>query len=71
MEIPYQELSRDALRGLIEQFVLQEGTNYGDREYGLDQKVAQVERQLQEGHAAIVFDAETETCFIQPRRRRL
>lgn len=62
--IPFQELSADALRGVIESFVLREGTEYGDREYTLDEKVAQVLRQLERGEARILFYPVTETVDI-------
>jgi uncharacterized protein YheU (UPF0270 family) len=44
--------------------VLREGTEYGERDVSLDQKVAQVERQLQRGEAQIVFDPESQTIDI-------
>ena len=62
--VPYTELSDDALRGVLESFVLREGTEYGERDVSLDQKVAQVTRQLQRGEAQIVFDPESETIDI-------
>jgi uncharacterized protein len=62
--VPYTELSADALRGVVESFVLREGTEYGERDVSLDQKVAQVERQLQRGEAQIVFDPESQTIDI-------
>jgi len=62
--IPYAELSEDALRGVLESFVLREGTEYGERDVSLDQKVAQVTRQLRRGEAQIVFDPGTETVDI-------
>jgi uncharacterized protein YheU (UPF0270 family) len=62
--VPYTELSEDALRGVLESFVLREGTEYGERDVSLDQKVAQVERQLKRGEAQIVFDPESETIDI-------
>jgi len=62
--IPYAELSEDALRGVLESFVLREGTEYGERDFSLDQKIAQVSRQLQRGEAQIVFDPGTETIDI-------
>jgi uncharacterized protein len=62
--IPYAELSEDALRGVLESFVLREGTEYGERDFSLDQKVAQVTRQLRRGEAHIVFDPQTETIDI-------
>jgi uncharacterized protein YheU (UPF0270 family) len=62
--VPYTELSEDALRGVLESFVLREGTEYGERDVSLDQKVAQVAKQLQRGEAQIVFDPESETIDI-------
>jgi uncharacterized protein YheU (UPF0270 family) len=62
--IPYQELSSDALRSVIESFVLREGTDYGMHEYSLDQKVAHVMRQLERGEAHILFDPNTESVAI-------
>lgn len=64
IEIPHTELSVDALRGVIESFVLREGTDYGDREFSLEQKVAHVEAQLQRGEARILFDPNSETVHI-------
>ncbi len=66
--VPHQELSVDALRGVVESFVLREGTDYGDRDVSFDTKVAQVIRQLERGEAGIVFDAATETIDIVVKR---
>ncbi len=54
--VPHQELSPVALRGLIEAFVLREGTDYGAREVSFETKVAQVAAQLAAGEAQIWFD---------------
>jgi uncharacterized protein len=62
--IPYRDLSATALRGVLESFVLREGTDYGEREVSLDQKVAQVLRQLERGEAQIVFDPVMESVDI-------
>ena len=40
--IPAEQLSADALQGLIEEFITREGTDYGEVEWSLDQKVAQL-----------------------------
>lgn len=63
--IPHTELSPDALRGVIESFVLREGTEYGEREFSLDEKVAHVMRQLERGEARIVFDLVSESVDIE------
>ena len=62
--VPHTELSEEALRGVVESFVLREGTDYGEREFSLDQKVDHVLRQLRRGEARIVFDPATETIDI-------
>jgi len=67
--IPPDSLSPAALRGVIEAFVLREGTDYGHAEYSLDAKCRAVERQLREGRAEIWFDPRTETIDIRPAHR--
>ena len=64
MEIPHRDLSDEALRGVIESFVLREGTDYGQRDYSLEEKMAEVMRQLDRGEAVIVFDPDSETVSI-------
>ncbi len=63
--IPHTELSADALRGVVESFVLREGTDYGERDFSLEQKVAHVIRQLERGEARVMFDPNSETVDIQ------
>jgi uncharacterized protein YheU (UPF0270 family) len=68
VEIPLESLSADALRGVVEAFVNREGTDYGDRERGLEEKVADVMRQLQSGEARIVYEPESESINLLPAR---
>jgi uncharacterized protein len=62
--IPHRELSAEALRGVLESFVLREGTEYGEREVSLDQKVAQVLLQLERGEAQVIFHVALESIDI-------
>jgi uncharacterized protein YheU (UPF0270 family) len=62
--VPYTELSEDALRGVLEAFVLREGAEYGARDFSLDEKVANVLKQLRRGEAQVVFDPGSETVDI-------
>ena len=64
MEIPYTELSGDALRGVIEEFISREGTDYGHQEFSLDDKIAAVMRQLKTREIILTFDAEIESCNL-------
>ena len=66
--VPHRELAADLLRAVIESFVLREGTDYGEKEFSLDEKVARVIRQLERGEAQIVFDPDTESVDIAVRR---
>lgn len=70
MIIPHQRLSPEALRGVIEAFVTREGTDYGAQEVSLATKVAQVQHQLDEGMAVIVYDEEIESFTIQLTNQR-
>lgn len=66
--VPHTDLSPELLRGVIEAFVLREGTDYGAVEMSLEQKVARVVRQLEQGKAEISFDPNDETVSIVPKR---
>lgn len=65
--IPPEQLSSDALQGVIEEFITREGTDYGVVEIELEEKVRQVRVQLKNGAALIVFDSITEACMIISR----
>jgi uncharacterized protein len=62
--IPFQELSVEALRGVIHEFVTRDGTDYGESEIPFETKVQQVMNHLHSGKAVIVFDQKTGTCNI-------
>jgi len=66
--VPHGELSPEALRGVIESFVLREGTDYGERDVPFETKVSQVLRQLERGEAQIMYDPETQGIAIVVQR---
>jgi hypothetical protein len=70
VEVPYSSLKPDTLRALIEEFVTRQGTDYGLRERNLDEKVADVMRQLERKEAKIVFDGKSQTANIVPAKGR-
>jgi uncharacterized protein YheU (UPF0270 family) len=57
VRVPHEALSSDALQGVLESFVLREGTDYGTHEYTLAEKVEHVRRQLERGDAHVVCRA--------------
>ena len=62
--VPHAELSPEALRGVVESFVLREGTDYGERDVPFETKVTEVIRQLERGEARIMFDPVTQSVQI-------
>ncbi|HIB1106881.1 TPA: YheU family protein [Klebsiella pneumoniae] len=67
MIIPWQDLDPETLDNLIESFVLREGTDYGEYERSLADKVADVKQQLKRGEAVLVCSELHETVNIMPR----
>jgi uncharacterized protein YheU (UPF0270 family) len=63
--IPPNELSEPALLGVIDAFVLREGTDYGHRDIGIEEKRDRVRKLLANGHAEIRFYPENEFIDIQ------
>jgi uncharacterized protein len=70
VEVPYGELPADLLSAVIESFVLREGTDYGEKEFSLEDKVVRVIGQLKRGEARIVFDPKSESVTIAVRQNR-
>lgn len=67
MQIPWQSLDSETLTNLIEYFVLREGTDYGEHERSLSEKVDQVRQQLKSGEAVLVYSELHETIDIKRR----
>ncbi len=65
MKIPYQELADETLQAIIEEFISREGTEYGAREYTLEQKVQQIKEQLKRGDIVLNYDTDSQSCHLQ------
>ena len=64
MKIPHTELSQEALLGVMDAFILREGTDYGHEEITIDQKRSRVLSMLRSGEAEIVFYQESDHIDI-------
>ena len=64
VEVPYEQLEPETLQNMIQEFVMRDGTNWGDVEGALENKVGQVMRQLRNKQAKVVFDLKSETANI-------
>lgn len=64
IEIPHDALEPTTLIAMIESFVGREGTDYGLVELSLEEKVLQVQNQLNSGNVIIVYDEITESFTL-------
>ena len=64
VEVPYERLDPETLKNLVEEFVSRDGTNWGDVDGALENKVAQVMSQLRNRKAKVVFDLNSQTANI-------
>lgn len=62
--IPVNKLSAEALKGVIEEFISRDATDYGVIEASFDAKYKQIKSKLKNGSALLLFDDETETTSI-------
>ncbi|PKN17282.1 MAG: cytoplasmic protein [Deltaproteobacteria bacterium HGW-Deltaproteobacteria-6] len=63
-KIPVDQLSAEALKGVIDEFITRDGTDYGAIEASPETKFKQVKQKLESGWAVLVYDDETETTNI-------
>ncbi|MBC62261.1 MAG: cytoplasmic protein [Zetaproteobacteria bacterium] len=64
MEIPYKMLKNETLNEVIKDYIFREGTDYGHKEWTLDEKIQQVLTQIKSGKAKIIFDPKSSSCTI-------
>jgi uncharacterized protein len=62
--ISLENLSKEALFGIIESFILREGTDYGLHEMSYDKKFEQILKKIQQKEFLITFDPATESVTI-------
>jgi uncharacterized protein len=66
MIIPADALSAAALQGVIEQFILREGTDYGEQDFSLQHKISTVRQQLSQGTVLLVYSELYQTVNLIP-----
>ena len=64
MQIPYQSLDPNTLNELIKDIVTRDGTDYGFEETSVEQRIASVKSALEQGHAYLFWDTNTESISL-------
>jgi len=67
--VPVERLQADILQALLEEYASRDGTDYGVRECTLEEKVAQLLRQLRAGELQILYDVDSEQWDLLSRAR--
>lgn len=68
MIIPHERLAPETLQSLIESYIAREGTDYGESELPMQSKVERLRKQIISAEVVIVFDHQTESINLLPRR---
>ena len=64
VEVPYEQIEPETLKGLVEEFITRDGTFYGKKEMSMDQKVDMIIGQLKAREAVITWDRYVKTSNI-------
>jgi len=64
VDVPYEQIDPETLRNMIQEFVTRDGSDWGDPGGALEDKIAQVLKQLKNKQVKVVFDLKSETANI-------
>ena len=64
--VPPGRLPADILQSLLEEYASRDGTDYGEREFTLDEKVGALRGQLDCGDLKILYDSDSEAWDLVP-----
>ena len=67
VEVPLQRLQPEVLQALLEEYASRDGTDYGEREFSLAEKVQHLQKQLQAQRLVLLYDADSEQWDLVPR----
>lgn len=64
IEVPYDQISPNTLKNMIEEYVTREWSSLSDDDYTLETKVAQVLAQLRSRNIRVMFDFTSGTANL-------
>ena len=66
VDVPYDQIDPEPLRNMIQEFVTRDGADWGEPGGALEDKIAQVIKQLKNNKVKVVFDLNSKTANIVP-----
>jgi len=67
IEVPTNSLDAQTLQALLAEYASRDGTDYGEREFTLDEKINQLRQQLDTRQLTIVYDADSQAWDLVDR----
>lgn len=64
MIIPPEKFTEEVLKNLLESYISREGTDYGERELSLEEKVNDLLRNVYLGEALISYDEDSQSVNL-------
>ncbi|MEM1143794.1 MAG: YheU family protein [Pseudomonadota bacterium] len=68
VQVPLERVPEESLTALLEEFASRDGTDYGEHETPLSERVEQLRRALTSGDLRLVFGADEERWDILDKR---
>lgn len=67
IRVPTGRLAEEVLTALLEEYASRDGTDYGEREHSLGEKVDNLRAQLARKDLEIIYDQDSEQWDLLPR----
>ncbi|MEM1191658.1 MAG: YheU family protein [Pseudomonadota bacterium] len=71
VRVPITRLAPGTLQGLLEEFASRDGTDYGERETPLEDRVSALREGLSGGEVELIYDIASESWDLLSRDRAL
>lgn len=66
--IPPEKLDPEVLESVLESYITREGTDYGESELSLHDKLDTLRPQIKKGEVLIVYDEESESITLMTKK---
>lgn len=66
VRVPAERVPPESLDALLEEYTSRDGTDYGEQETPLSERVAELRTGLRQGSVALLYDGDSETWDLLP-----
>lgn len=67
IDVPFDRVPQESLQALLEEFASRDGTDYGERETALTDRVDYLAQRLRSRALSLLFDLDSETWDLLPK----